>query len=145
MKQNARHARAFGAAVDLLDVDVKGRFNAGPPSDWIGPYCAFLTANGVPATAIRVVGTADDLRPADLVVAFALWGDTAKIRRIDPVLDRGLAPGGRLVIDIRKGSGALPHLKPLGTLEALSVTERDGATVTRTVLVKRADAPLSPP
>ena len=131
--------RAFGAEVDLLDVDAKGRFHAGPPSDWIEPYQAFLTANGVPATAIRVVGTADDLRPADLLAAFALWGDTTKIRRIDPVLDRGLAPAGRLILDIRKGSGAVPHLKPWGTLEPLSVTERDGVTVTRTVLLRRAD------
>ena len=137
--------RAFGAAVDLLDVDAKGRFHSGPPSDWIAPYRAFLTANGVPDAAIRVVGSADDLRPADLLAAFALWGDTAKIRRIDPVLDRGLAPGGRLVLDIRKGSGAVPHLKPRGTLEPLSVTERDGATVTRTVLVKRADVPAALP
>jgi hypothetical protein len=131
--------KAFGAEIDLLDVDAKGRFGDGPPADWIDGYRAFLISNGVPDTAIRVVRSADDLRPADLVAAFGLWGDTAKIRRIDPVLDRGLAAEGRLVLDIRKGSGAVPHLKPWGTLTALTVTERDGATVTRTVLVRRGD------
>ena len=134
--------RSFGAEIDMLDLDAKGQFNAGPPSDWIAGYRNFLTTNGVPDAAIRVVRSADDLRPADLVAAFGLWGDTAKIRRIDPVLDRGLAPGGRLVLDIRKGSGAFPHLKPWGTLESLSVTERDGVPLTRAVLVKGADAAL---
>ncbi len=133
--------RAFGTAVDLLDVDATGRFHTGPASDWIAPYRAFLTANGVPDSAIRVVARADDLRPAGLVAAFALWGDSAKIRRIDPVLEHGLAPGGQLLLDIRKGSGAYPHLKPWGTVEALTVTERDGATVTRAVLVRRAAVP----
>ena len=137
--------RRFGAAVDLLDVGAKGQFHAGPPSEWIEPYRAFLTANGVADRAVRIVRSVDDLRPADLLAAFALWGDTAKIRRIDPVLDRGLAHGGRLLLDIRKGSGAVPHLKPWGSLESLSVQDHDGTTVTRTVLVKRADAPLSQP
>ncbi|MGQ0566228.1 MAG: hypothetical protein ACT4OK_14330 [Gemmobacter sp.] len=135
--------RAFGAQVDLLDIDAKGHFNAGPTADWIEDYRSFLTTNGVPDTAIRLVRSQDDLRPADLLAAFALWGDTAKIRRIDPVLEHGLAPGGRLVLDIRKGSGAIPHLKPWGRLEAISVAEKYGATVTRTVLVRGA-AP-SPP
>jgi hypothetical protein len=132
--------RSFGAEVDLLDVDAKGRFQQGPVSDWVGPYAGFLKANGVPDDAIRVVRSAEDLRPAGLVAALVLWGDTAKIRRIDPVLERGLAPGGRLLLDIRKGSGAVPHLKPWGRLEPLSVTDRDGVTVTRTVLVRRGGA-----
>lgn len=79
------------------------------------------------------------------MAALGLWGDSARIRRIDPVLERGLAPGGRLLLDIRKGSGAIPDLKPWGTLEPLSVTERDGVTVTRTVLVRRSGEPASPP
>ena len=48
--------RAFGAGIDLLDVDAKGCFNAGPPSDWIEPCRGFPSANGVPDAAIRVVG-----------------------------------------------------------------------------------------
>jgi hypothetical protein len=131
--------RAFGAAVDLVDVDASGRFHDGPEADWIAPYRAFLMTNGVAEAAIRAVRSAADLRPAGLVAAFGLWGDTAKIRRADPVLEHGLAPGGHMVLDIRKGSGAFPHLKGWGRLEVLSEEERDGQRVSRAVLTRSAD------
>lgn len=130
--------RSLGAAIDLVDVDAKGRFSGDPASGWIAPYAAFLVRNGVPATAIRIVRSAQDLRPCDLVAALSLYGDATQIGHIDPILNAGLAPGGRLILDIRQGSGAVAHLTPWGRLTELSVQIRDGAPVTR-VMLTRAD------
>ena len=130
--------RSLGAAIDLVDVDAKGRFSGDPASGWIAPYVAFLVRNGVPATAIRIVRSAQDLRPCDLVAALSPSGDATQIGHIDPILNAGLAPGGRLILDIRQGSGAVAHLTPWGRLTELSVQIRDGAPVTR-VMLTRAD------
>jgi hypothetical protein len=132
--------RTLAAGLDLLDVDATGRFHDGPEAGWIAPYRAFLMAHGVAEAAIRVVRSAAELRPAGLVAAFGPWGDTAKIRRADPVLEHGLAPGGHMVLDIRKGSGAFPHLKDWGRVEVLSEAMRDGVRVSRAVLTRAADA-----
>lgn len=142
----AAHAR-WGCAIDLVDIDHRGRFPA-EPSAWVAPYRAFLLAHDVPAAAIRRVGAAQDLRPAQVVSALAGFGDTGRIAAIAPILAQGLAPGGRVLLDIRKGSGGFPFLRERG--EVVKLLERDdqGTPVTRVMLKARggpAAAPASAP
>jgi hypothetical protein len=125
----AAHAR-WGCAVDLIDLDGKGRF-ASPPSPWVAPYRAALLAAGVPDSQIKVVSSATDLRPADLIANLAGFGDISKIKHLECVLQKSLKDHSRMVMDVRAGSGTFPFLKPYGSNTALSVTQRGGDTITR--------------
>lgn len=144
----AAHAR-WGCAIDLVDVDHKGRFLPAP-SSWVAPYRAFLLAHDVPAAAIRRVGAEGDLRHAQVVSALAGFGDTSKIAGIRRMLDKGLAPGGRVILDIRKGSGGFPFLKEFGEVVKLLEREDQGTQVTRVMLKTKggtvaAAAPVTAP
>lgn len=134
----------WGAKVDLVDVDHKGRF-CPEPSPWVAPYTAFLTDHGVPAGAIRRIGRAEEAVAADLVANLIGFGDLNKIGPLPGLLDLILAPGGRLLTDIRKGSGGFPVLKPRGTI--LPVLERDdqGVPIARVILAARPAARTSRP
>lgn len=137
----AAHAR-WGCAIDLIDVDHRGRFQAAP-SPWVAPYVAFLTAHDVPANAIRRVGAEADLRPVQVLAALLGFGDTARIRSAEGLLTHALAPGGRMLLDIRKGSGAYPFLKPWGEVVQLSTRDDAGVPVVRAML-RRGAGPVQP-
>ncbi|MFN3971062.1 MAG: hypothetical protein ACK4L4_06780 [Gemmobacter sp.] len=128
----AAHAR-WGCAIDLIDIDHKGRLLAGP-SPWVAPYVDFLTSHDVPASAIRRVGAEGDLAPAEVLAMLQGFGDTARISGAGVILARALAPGGRVLLDIRKGSGSYPYLKPWGEVVALSTRDDAGTQVTRAML-----------
>jgi hypothetical protein len=125
----AAHAR-WGCAVDLIDLDPKGRF-ASPASPWVGDYRAALVAGGVPPDRIRLVSAASDLRAADLIANLSGFGDVSKIKHLLPVLQSSLQDGSRVVMDVRAGSGSFPFLKPYGTNAPLSTRQVDGVTITR--------------
>ena len=135
----AAHAK-WGCAIDLIDIDHKGRFQA-QPSAWVAPYRAFLLAHDVPDGAMRRVGAETDLRPAELVSAIAGFGDVARIGGLGPVIRRALAPGGRLLLDIRKGSGAFPFLRDFGEVVKLSERDDQGTPVTRAMLRRQGSLP----
>ena len=62
------------------------------------------------------------------------FGDVNKVKHLQPVLDAGLHADSRMVLDIRKGSGAYPFLKPQGTTETLSDwADGGGGKTTRVV------------
>lgn len=128
----AAHAR-WGCAIDLVDVDHKGRFRA-EPAPWVAEYSAFLAQNGVPADRLRRVGAPEALLPAEVVVNLSGFGDLNRITPLGPLLDRTLAPGGRVVTDARKGSGAIPWFRGRGlTLTTLSTRDDAGTPVLRLV------------
>jgi hypothetical protein len=120
----------WDCAVDLIDLKRSGGF-AGAPSDWVAPYIAALTAAGADAARIRVVSREADLKPADLIANLHGFGDTHKVRHLEPVLRRCLHADSRMVMDIRKGSGSFPFLKDFGTTSVLSDRDEDGQRVTR--------------
>lgn len=126
-------ARRDGAAVDLIDLDRSGAFPA-VSSPWVAPCRAALIAGGVSPDRIRVVAQTDGMRPADLLLALEGFGDRFKIKHLPPLLPGLLAPGGRLILDIRKGSGAFPLLRPFGTLATLATRDDAGVPVVRTLL-----------
>jgi hypothetical protein len=132
----------WGAVIDLVDMDAKGRF-AQPTSPWVADYRAWLVAQGVPAAKINVVSRAVALRPATLILNLQMYGDAHKINHLEGVLQKSLERGGRLLTDVRKGSGAYPFLKTYGTTSALSVREEQGHSITQ-VLLRANAAPLPP-
>ena len=138
----AAHLR-WDCDIDLIDLDGRGNW-AAEPSARATQNRAFLQDNGVPAGRIRIVGAEAALRRCDLIANLSMFGDTAKIKHLAPVMQRCLQPGSRMVSDIRKGSGAYPFFKPFGTVEELRQRQVDGQTVTRVLLQAPAAAETAP-
>lgn len=137
-------ARRDGAMVDLIDLDRVGIYPP-VPSPWVAPYRAALIGAGVAPDRIRVVAQGADQRPADVLLALEGFGDRWKIRHLPPLLPGLLARGGRLILDIRKGSGAFPLLRPLGVLTTLASRDDAGTPVLRTLLVTPEAEPAEEP
>lgn len=122
----------------LIDVDAQGAFSP-EPSERARGWIAAVTAAGVDPARIRRVGRAKDLVPCDLVVSTGLFGDSAKIKHVVPFLTACLHADSRLVLDIRKGSGAFPFLRASGEVTALATRD----ALTRAVYAP-APAPEAP-
>ena len=116
----------------LIDLTHKGAWPA-VASDWVAPYRAFLIAHGVPEDKITHVRTAQALRPMDVIANLSGFGDVNKIKHLEPVLPKMLHADSRMVIDIRKGSGAFPLLRSFGSCETLTTREADGVPILRTL------------
>lgn len=123
----AAHAR-WDCDILLVDLDRKGQWPAAE-SGWIAGYRDGLVAQGVDAGRIRVVRSDAGLRPWDVIATLNGFGDRWKVKHLAPVLDRCLHADSRLLLDIRKGSGAFPFLKDFGTTEILA--DLDGADLRR--------------
>lgn len=130
------HARD-DCAVHVVDLDQKGQFGQQP--DAMRAYVSTLTDRGVDPEAIRVISREADLVGADVVLSLKGFGDSAKIKHITPILQRGLHADSRLYLDIRKGSGAYPYLRRFGVTETL--TELDGPELRRAVMRPNPPAP----
>lgn len=122
----------WGCEIRLIDLDHKGNWPA-TPSPWVGPYIAYLTANGVPADKVACISRPQDLRPVDILVNLSGFGDINKVKHLEPVLKASLHGQTRLLTDIRKGSGAYPLLNAYGSCETITVREADGVPITRVV------------
>ena len=114
----------------LVDLTHRGRFED-QRSDWVAPYLAALTAAGVAPDRVRVVGSAEGLKPWDMLANLAGFGDAHKIKRLAPVLENCLHSDSRMLGDIRKGSGSYPFLGAYGSCTELSVDETGERKVTR--------------
>ncbi len=114
----AAHDR-WDCDITLIDLLPNGKW-PDAPSDWLATYRAHLAAQGVAEGRIRVVGKAADLRPVDLLLNLAGFGDVNKVKHLEPVLQNALHSDSRMVMDIRKGSGSYPFLKDFGTVAALA-------------------------
>jgi len=119
--------------VRLLNLDTSCRFTD-EPRPWIADYTEFLTDNGVPGERVRVIGSEKDLKPVDVLCNLDGFGSNHRIRNLGPVYDRALHADSRVIMDIKKGSGAFPFLKRYGTNAAISSREVDGTPVTRVLV-----------
>ncbi len=86
-----------------------------------------LEGNGVPAD--RIVEWAPDpalsLPQCDLVLSLLSWGFHFPVATYLPLVERCLRPGGRLILDVRKGVGGLDELdQRLWCVAILSSTEK---------------------
>ncbi len=120
----------FDCDVHLVNVDKRGAF-ADEDADWIAPYITFLTDNDVDPARIKVIRQADGLRPVDVVLNLAGFGDRHRVKPLGPLLDGLLHSDSRLFMDIRKGSGAFPFLRDYGENIVLSTHDSDGKPVSR--------------
>lgn len=128
----AAHNR-FDCDIVLIDLLPEGVWPE-KPSDWVASYHAHLTAAGIDAGRVKTVSRAKDLRPVDLLLNLSGFGDVNKVKYLDGVLQAALHADSRMVLDIRKGSGAFPFLRAFGTTEILSEREDGGGgKITRAV------------
>ncbi|MDN5786426.1 hypothetical protein [Pseudorhodobacter sp.] len=125
--------RRWGAAIDLISVDEKGAFPR-EAVEWVAPYVAALEQAGISSPHIRVITRAQDLAPSQLLSNLVGFGDIHRVKFLAPVLAACLMPGGGMLVDIRKGSGGYPFLKPFGETTLLDQREEDGAPVHRIAL-----------
>lgn len=131
-------ARSFALAlyhqhectIHLLDLDPSCRFG-GEPQPWVAGYVDFLAENGVEPEHVKVIRSADEIRPCDVVCNLDGFGSAWRIKNLGPVYDRLLHADSRVFMDIKKGSGAFPFLKKYGTNEPISAREVDGKPVSR--------------
>lgn len=118
----------YRCVIDLVQLDAMGTIGQGPDP---APQHQALIDAGVPAAHLRIVTDRTALNRADLVACPGLFGDTAKIKHLEPMLAHLFQPGGALVLDIRKGTGAYPFLKGFGTTQDLHPVPHDTHTITR--------------
>jgi pimeloyl-ACP methyl ester carboxylesterase len=125
--------RRWGAVIDLVSIDAGGGFS-GQAAGWVAPYIAMLEQAGISPAFIRVITQEQDLGPSQLIANLCGFGDVQRVKGLTPVLKTCLMPGGALLSDIRKKSGAYPFLKPFGDLEQFATREEDGAEINRVVM-----------
>ncbi|MGB8622595.1 MAG: hypothetical protein WCD16_07240 [Paracoccaceae bacterium] len=123
------HAR-WDCDIVLVDMTHRGRFED-ERSGWIAPYSHWLTARGVDPDRIKVVGDKSELRPWDVLVNLAGFGDAHKVQHLKPILENCLHSDSVMLSDIRKRSGSYPFLNRYGSCETISTHEIDGKKVTR--------------
>lgn len=125
--------RKFDCDLSYVDMDGTASF----PAD-ISPaaqaWSAHMQAHGVPAERLHLITALRDLAPHDVVITLDGFGARHKIATLDPHLDRLLHAHSRLVLDIRKGSGAFPFLKPRGGANTVATRMVDGKQNARVVL-----------
>jgi hypothetical protein len=119
--------------VRLLNLDNRCRF-AAEPQPWIAEYTEFLAHNGISSERVRIIESENDLKPVDVLCNLDGFGSNHRIRNLGPVYDRLLHADSRVIMDIRKGSGAFPFLKRYGTNTVIATREVDGAPVTRVLV-----------
>lgn len=138
----ALHHR-HGCRIFLVDMAKSGAF-PDEPSDWIAPYLAALAAAGVPEGAVTRVGSAEEIRPWDVIANFGGFGDAHKVRHLAPVLEAGFHADSLMLTDIRKGSGSYPFLNGYGACETVTTREERGRKVTRALFRPAPAAAVAP-
>ena len=92
-----------------------------------------LEANGIPSDAITMLWAANDYYgllidgQVDLVVSLLAWGYHFPIATYLDQVYKVLAPGGRVIVDVRKGTGGLDALRACFDCEVLRT---DGKRIT---------------
>ncbi len=133
----------WDCAVVLVDLTPQGRF-ADTPADWIAPYLAALDAAGADMDRVGIVRSLADLRRWDVIANLRGFGDSAKVRHLEPLLRQCLHAESRMVIDIRKGSGSFPFLSGYGHCEILWRRAEEGVERTRVIFTPDAPAVAVP-
>lgn len=125
----ALHHR-FDCDLQLMNCNRRGKFKEGD-EDWIAGYMSFLVENDVNPDRIRILRSDEALRPVDVLCNLSGFGDRHNVPFLGKFLERCLHSDTRVFMDVRKGSGAFPFLKPFGTNTTLSTREEEGHQITR--------------
>ena len=127
----------------LVDLDPSGGF-APQESAWVARYRAFLGEHGVPEARVRVVRDAKGLKPWDLIVSLSGFGDAWKIKHLAPVMARCFHADSRMVLDVRKGSGAFPFLRDHGSNDPIATRTEAEVEITRILFTPTPPAEAAP-
>ncbi len=123
-------ARETGAEVILIDIEANDRRHFGFAEEGaaysdLSRAVAFLTRNGVPVEKVRALNPErEDLHAVgevDLAVSLLACGFHFPVSAYMPFFERNVAPGGRIVLDLREGQFARQseQLAPLGALREI--------------------------
>ncbi|WP_375261996.1 class I SAM-dependent methyltransferase [Palleronia sp.] len=84
---------------------------------------AFLEANGVPAGKIITLNPnkvpVEEAGTVDLAISLISCGFHYPAKTYEAFFGRQVAPNGRIVLDIRKGSGGIPYMRRFGSVDTL--------------------------
>lgn len=130
----------FDCDVQLVNTNKRGVIG-GDLAPWLTDYTKFLTDNDVDEDRIIIVNDEAKLRPVDVLCNLSGFGDQYKIGFLRKFVDRCLHSNTRLFMDIRKGSGAFPFLRDVGTNTQLSTRTEAGADITRVCVKPKPPEP----
>ena len=123
----------FDCDLNCFDMVAGGTFSDQTSPSAQAWYDSLRAAN-VPAARLRIVQNLDDVTPQDVIATLDGFGVRHKIAALAPMLDKALPVGSRLILDIRKGSGAFPFLRARGNANTVSEGQVDGRQQFRVVL-----------
>ena len=96
---------------------------------------AVLRCNNVPTSSFQTLDAAADEfpeGPLDLVLSIASWGFHYPVSTYSEQVHRALAPGGRAILDVRRGHGQLEELAHrFAEVEPIATVWNDKATRVR--------------
>jgi hypothetical protein len=127
--------KEFGCDLVLIDIETSddrhfGFQDAGAGYSSLSKARKFLMDNGVPSSAITTLNPqkkpVDTLGEVDLAISLISCGFHYPAETYDAFFRKQVSADGGIVIDIRKGSGALKYLKQIGDVQIL---EADGKRV----------------
>ncbi|PTW51482.1 class I SAM-dependent methyltransferase [Rhodovulum kholense] len=140
--------RRFGCALELIDIETTearhfGFRDTGAGFADLARARAFLIANGVPEGMIATVNPRHDdltdLAP-DAAISLLSCGYHYPVSTYAPLFRRVVAAGGRLIVDIRNGSGGLAELRRMGQTRVLATGPKH-----RTVALRPASNAVAEP
>ena len=130
----------FDCDIQLINSNKRGAIG-GEPAPWLADYTQFLVNNDVEENRIKVINDAAELRPVDVLCNLSGFGDQHKIGFLRQFIDQCLHSNTHLFMDIRKGSGAFPFLRDVGTNVKLSTRTDGRAEITRVCVTPKPPEP----
>lgn len=130
----------FDCDIYLVNADRRG-VTGGDMAPWIADYVTFLTDHDVDEARINIINDEADLRPVDVLCNLSGFGDQYKVGFLKKFVDNCLHSNTRLFMDIRKGSGAFPFLRDVGTNVSLSTRTEGAAEITRVCVSPKPPEP----
>ena len=120
--------RRYECDLVLIDIEESGDRHFGFAAEGAGYTSletarAFLIANGVPEERITLVNPKltdpAEAGMADLAISLISCGYHYPVGTYEALFRDQIAPGGAIVLDIRKGSGGIAQMKAFGAVEIL--------------------------
>ncbi|TDL79456.1 hypothetical protein E2L08_09080 [Palleronia sediminis] len=111
--------RRFGARIVVHALGPDGSRQDIPAAEYAA-YLARLEGLGVDPEAVSPKGASDRFREACVIATLDGFGARHKIRHLKRVMKNAIGPQSRLVLDVRRGSGAYPFLNDYGSCNTIA-------------------------
>lgn len=129
----------YGCPITIVCLDEAGKRSDAVP-DRINRYLATLSNAGITKDAVRVVTAKDALDPSDVILCLNGFGARFNIRKSKAIFKTLLHSNSRVVVEIKKNSGAYPFLNTYGSCNTI-----DLASASQNGLVVMSVEPRSEP